>query len=165
VCVLSGCVNQTAEAGQTTWKFAWWLPTVVLLGGLIAAPVGWLWRSKNNYGWVLLIGGPLAAAVFAPGLMADRVTVDDEHFTLRTGFWFAPTRHDIRFADVSRIDITSETRSGRRGRRTTSYYLVCHKTTGDSEKVPVGNLMEYAVGDILATADERGIPVQDMTGG
>ena len=110
-----------------------------------------------------MILGPLACLVLAPGMFLDKVTVNPERFTLHTGFWFAPTLHEVRFADLSRVDLIAEEKASRRGTRM-SYYLLCHRKSGASEKVPVGDLMKRgAAAKILQTAKAQGVPVVDNT--
>ncbi len=161
-CAVSGCVNASRDGDTMVFTFAAWVPGLVFVAGAVALAAGIALRSKaTGWAWVLMIGGPLASLVFAPGLYSDKATVDKEHFTLRTGFWFAPTVHDVSFSELSRIELTGESRMTRRGRRT-SYYLLCHRKTGGSEKVPVGDLMKQgAAAAILGQAEELGISVID----
>jgi hypothetical protein len=122
-----------------------------------------LLRKRSNLGWVLIIGGPLALAILVPAFFLDRVTVNPERFRLVTGFWFAPTVHDVRFDDLSAIEVIGEERHTRSGTRM-SYYLLCHRKTGGAEKVPVGDLMKQGATDrILQVARGKGIHVANQT--
>lgn len=160
---LTGCVTEKVDGETTIFTFAWWLPLLILAGGVLAAVVGVLIR-QNRYGWVLIIGGPIAAIFFAPSLWNDKVTLDQEHFTQRTGIWFMPQQHDIRFADLSGIDLISESRRTRRG-RSTSLYMLCHRTTGEDAKIPINDLMKRgAAASILAEAAAHGVLINDQTG-
>lgn len=163
VCSATGCINEKVSESSVSYSFEWWVPVATFAVGLVLLPAGWVLR-KTRFGWIMLVGGPLLLFVFGPGTVTDQVTVDAKHFTLHTGFWFSPTQFDVAFDDIQRIDITSETRRGRRGRKTTSYFLDCHKKDGAMEHVPIGTLMEEAVDAILAVADERQIPIADLTG-
>lgn len=159
-----GCAEERVVGDTTVFTFALWVPALVFLACVVATVAGWFLRKKSTrWGWILLIAGPLAGAVVAPGLLLDKVTVNDERFTLHTGFWFAPTAHQVRYGDLSVIEFMAEERRSRRGKRT-SYYLLCHKKSGETERVPVGTLMqEGAVIKILDKAVERGVPVYDRT--
>ena len=65
-----------------------------------------------------------------PSLFLDRVKVDSDHFETRTGFWFAPTKHNVPFDGLGEIrHVTYQTR-GRRGRKTTKHKLVCVRDDG-----------------------------------
>ena len=101
-CLLGGCTNESQEGDTTVFTYALWVPGVVLAGGIVGTLAGVLIRkSIERLGWALIIGGPVAAFIFAPGLYSDKITVSNERFTLRTGFWFAPTTHEVELADVS----------------------------------------------------------------
>ena len=164
---LSGCVTETQSGDTSTFTFALWVSGSILLGGLAAMVGGWFLRTRSErWGWGLMIGGLLAVAIFAPTMFSDKATVSPELFTLRTGFFFAPTRHEVRFADVARMDLTKEVKPGRRGRKDTSYYLNFHLKAGESRKVPIGDLMKNgALERVLVIAATQNIPVADLTGG
>lgn len=162
-CFSAGCIEEKTAENSINYAFSWWVPALLFLGGIAMVPVGWITR-QTRFGWAFLIGGPAVLLVLAPGTLTDRVTVDAEQFTLHTGFWFAPTHFEVRFDDVERIEITSETRRGRRGRKKTSYFLDCYRKSGGMDHVPIGTLMEEAAGAVLAVAQERGIPLNDLTG-
>lgn len=161
---LTGCTTERVEGETTVFTFAWWLPLLILAGGVLAAGIGVLIR-QNRYGWILIIGGPIAAIFFAPSLWSDKVTLDRDHFTQRTGLWFAPRFQEVAFTDISRIDLTAETRRTRRG-RSTSLYMICHRKGGEDAKIPINDLMKRgAAARILATAADHGIQITDLTGG
>ncbi len=159
----TGCTTERVDGDTTIYTFAWWLPLLVLAGGLLAFVVGLLMLG-NRFSWVLIIGGPLASLFFAPSLWSDKVTIDKEHFTQRTGAWFMPKFQDVRFADLTSIDLISESRRTRRG-RSTSYYMLCHRKGGEDAKIPVNDLMKQGAAEsILAQALNQGIQVNDLTG-
>lgn len=159
--LLSGCTTEYRDGETTVFTFAWYIPTLVILGGIVALLVGLvIVRKGGKWGWALIILGPLAAVVLGPGLVQDKVTINQSGFTLRTGFWFAPTLYEVRFKDVTGMQLISE--SGRRGRK--SYYILCLTRSG-SQKVPEGDLMRNGPSDrILEMAAELGIPIEDRTG-
>jgi hypothetical protein len=101
----------------------------------------------------------LVALVFiAPSMyFGDRVTVSKEGFTIRTGFWWKPTIRDVRFADLSKIELVPRGTSQLLDKE---YDLVCFRKEGGHEIVPVSDLMKLgADAQILQTAKERGIEV------
>ena len=160
-CGICGCVRRSNVAGTTTYGFELWLPAMFFFGGIAACAFGWLLRRKiARLGWILIALGPISTLIMAPNMFMDRVTVNNEGFTLRTGFWFYPTAHSVSFKDVKMLALSAEERRGRRGRKSTSYYLICHHKSGDIEKVPVGTLMqEGAIQRIIATANGQKIEI------
>lgn len=162
----AGCVTESRDGDTTVVAFAPWVGLLAILGGLAAVPVGLLARRwKPFLGWALVVLGPVGLVVLAPGLFLDRVTVSPEKFTLWTGFWFSPTVHEVRYDGLSEVAITAEERTGRRGRKSVSYYLEC-RGKGGAQKVPVGDLMkEGGLKHILDMADRKDIPIVDRTGG
>lgn len=160
---LTGCVNEQTSNGVTTFTFAGWVKTLSLLGSL-GGLVGGI-AIKNavpRLGWGLLIICPLALVFMVPGLFTDFVTVDSEQFELKTGFWFAPTHHQIKFDDLAGATITSKSHYSRRG-KSVSYDLHCNLRNGQQETVPIGDLMKGAIGRILDEFDARNIPWQDLS--
>jgi hypothetical protein len=159
--LLCGCVDESVQGETTVWTFAWWVPLAALVLAGAGGAIGWRVRKQwRRVGYGLLIGAGLTIPFLAPMLMRDRVTVDAERFTLRTGFWFYPTRHDVRFDDLSRIELQETKRWSRTGRRVT-YTLLCVRRRGGPEPVPIGTLMEYAVEKILDTATNQGVEILD----
>ncbi len=162
VCVTCGCVDEKVSEGTTVFSFAPWVLGVSALVALLAVPVGWRLRSKR-YGWALAVAGPIVLAVVIPGLMRDRVEIDAQHFALRTGLWFAP-RCTMCASAISLKSPWAPKRRTRRGTQT-DYFLDCQRKAGATERVPIGTLMEEAVGTILDTAERQGVLIIDRTGG
>lgn len=165
VLLAGGCVHKYESGGEKFFEYELWVPLSVLFGGLAAAPIGWVMRENaGRIAWALLIGGPIAALLFAPSLACDQVVVGKERFHVRTGIWGLTAVHDVEFSQIRQIRITAETSTSRRGRRT-SYYLNCDTASG-TEKVGINNAVtEAAAPAILAEATDRGIPILDQTGG
>jgi hypothetical protein len=152
---LCGCTRQWQDGATTHFAFQIWLGLAVVAFGVVAIPIGFYARGGRG-GWILLLGGLLSLVLVAPGLFIDHVEVSDDGFKLRTGFWLMPTVHDVKFSEVQSITLTSETTRGRRGRKSTTFYLQCGTTHG-MEKVPVGTLMKEAVREIIDRATTKGI--------
>lgn len=163
---LGGCVKEDVNGSTITVSNELWVPLVTLVGGIVAAPAGWLLRKKSNrFGWGLLIMSPLVIFGFAPSLFLDRAVVDDTHFSLHTGIWGLTAVHEVKFADLSRIRLISEETTGRRGRKQTNYYLLCERKDGTSAKVPLGNkVAETAALHLIERAKALNVPIVDETG-
>ena len=161
----AGCVRESTEGATSVFQYELWVPVSVLLAGIAAAPAGLAVRMRSaRLGWVLLIGGPLAAVMFAPSLYRDQVTVSDEGFHVRTGIWGLTAVHDVRFAEVSSLSITAEETVGRRGRKKTTHYFVCDLKQGGQVKVPINNgVTEAAAKSILEHAAGHEIPILNET--
>jgi hypothetical protein len=148
--------------GETIYRFAPWLVALTVMAGLAAVPVGWLLRRwSTRWGYVLIGMGPIALLLIVPGLFRDRVMVDAQHFELTTGFWWSPTQSNIRFADLDEIQFITQQRQARGGPRET-YQLECIFKSGRHEFVSVGDLMQTAVGNILARAQDAGVRITGL---
>ncbi len=162
----AGCTDTRTDGGTTTITFAWWVPVLAGLGGVLAVAVGLLVRRRTWWGWALVVGGPVVAVVVGPGLALDQVVVGPDTFTLRTGFWFDPTIHEVQFADLRAVTATAEEKRGRRGSKTISYYFLCAKHSGGTVKIPLGDLMkEGGIEAFRAAIAGRNILYTDSTGG
>jgi hypothetical protein len=84
----------------------------------VVMPVaGWCWRR----GW----GGNIAPGAFivsffiplilVPGMATESIRVAPDRLSVRTGFWFAPTRYTISLTDAEAVVETVETVVQRRG--------------------------------------------------
>ncbi|MEM6328995.1 MAG: hypothetical protein AAF790_01975 [Planctomycetota bacterium] len=154
---ISGCVKKAALDGASVYTMQWWVPTVGIAAAAAVTTLGW-YKRKSSWRWMIaLIGAPIAGVAVVPGLFLDKVVVDDSHFALNTGFWFMPTEHDVAFADLSRIDYTMTESRGRRGRKKKRYYFECYSKSGSMERVPLGELMNEASGEILSKAEAAGV--------
>lgn len=156
----AGCVRETPTGTGSAFTFETWIPASLTLAGVVvlAAGVGLLAKRRWKPGLVALAVG-LFGLVLGPNLFFDRAEVDDEHLSLRTGFWFAPTVHEVRFADVASIEGEAQERSTRRGTRT-DFTLVFRRRSGPAERVPLGDLMKRGpMQKALQVAAGRGIPM------
>jgi MFS family permease len=161
----AGCVREEVSGTTRTFTYELWVPASILVGGIVAAVAGWFLRQRGSWGWILLIGGPIAAIFFAPSMFRDRTVLTDERLQVTTGIWGMTAAHDVAFADLTMIRQIAEESRGRRGRRRTNYYLVCERKDGTSAKLPLGNnLVEAAATPFMEAATARGIPYQDDTG-
>jgi len=153
--VSSGCVQKTTEGDKTIFTYEMWVPLLVMVGGLIAAPAGWFLReSISRLSIALMILGPLAF-VFGISLFTDRAEVDPTGYMVRVGI-FGSASSRGRFDELSQISFTT-----RRSRRSTTHYLVCHKKSGDSDQIAMGNaISKGAVELILEHAQAKGVPIQ-----
>jgi hypothetical protein len=158
IATLTGCVQQSTKGSVTEFRYEFWVPATVFLGGLAAIPLGWKLRPRSTrFAWTLIILGPLAVVGFAPSLFFDTITVGEDALHVRTGIW-GTNAHDVKFSEIQQIKVISETSTGRR--KSTSYFLLCEMKTGPASKVPVNSEVAKAAAEtILRRVNELGIPV------
>ena len=156
-----GCVDRSVSGDQTTYDYAWWVPVVVLLGSLVAFPVGLLIRKRaGRIGIGLMILSPVLAVLVFPAMLLDKVKIDSQHFETHYGFWFAPSKHNVRFADLVEMRlVTYQERTRRGGRRTKQKLLCIHKDAAPQETVHLGDLVRHAAPEIMDRAQARGVAV------
>ncbi len=155
-CFATGCYEHTSKGEQSVYHFAWWVGPAIICASILGAVGAWFlreWSMKLAIG--LMIAAPLAAIFIAPAMFLDKVVVDDHHFEARYGFWFNPTRHDIRFEDLLQIQYVS--RTGNRGRK--SYEMLCIDQSGQTTVVHAGDLVRSTVPEILDRAKAKGVVV------
>lgn len=162
---MSGCVRESSNGVTQTFSYEWWLPLLVFLGGLVAAPAGWFLRQwSTRLGWGLLIIGPLAAIFFAPSLFLERTVITDTTFSKRSGIWGCTASNDISIGDLEQVSIISEQVRGRRGSKRTEYFLLCQEKGGKTEKVSINNdVSQAAAACFLERVSEQGILIVDKT--
>ncbi|MFO0863459.1 MAG: hypothetical protein U0744_02155 [Gemmataceae bacterium] len=151
-----GCTEVMRVGDKAIWTFATWVGLIVLLGSLAGIAAGFLWMVFRDK-WTGVAGIAffvIVGVVAAPAMFTDFCEVTPEDFHLRTGIWFAPNEHRVRFEDVLSMHLTTE-RSG----RSSSTYLISQTRQGQV-KTPVGDLMRNGpLEDIVAQARRRGILV------
>jgi hypothetical protein len=156
LCLVAGCYERVSRGNESLYRFVWWLGPVVIAGGILGVPIGWLLRKWTpKWGFVLMFIAPVLLVIVAPAMYSDRVLIDDEHFEVRYGFWFAPSVFDLRFEDLSEIRYVVV--HDARGRA--SYELHCLTNTGEVVVVHAGDLVRNTVPEILARAKARGVRV------
>ena len=162
---LTGCVQKSANGSSHVFTYEIWVPLLVLMGGIVGAPAGWFVRHASaRLGWGLLILAPIGAIFFAPSLFMEKVVVHDDALTVRSGIWGMTANHDVKFDNVQMVRLTSEEVRGRRGRKTTNYYLVFVQKDGSQAKVSINNnVTEAAAPLILEKMDDREIPIINET--
>ncbi len=151
-----GCVSEQTSGATQTFTYAWWLPTLVVLGGIAAVPAGLAVKTKSErYGWGLLIAGPLFA-VLGAFLFSERAVLDDSGFVTSRLF----NSHDVRFDSLKLVRITSEVETGRRGRKSTKVYVTCTRADGSTAKIGVTNaVLEAAIPRFIEKVAQRNIQI------
>ena len=157
---VTGCYQKVSGSGGLEFSFQPWVPLLVIIAGVAAALAGvvLLVRGQRFWGACLVIAGPLAAGVVAPGMFLDRVVVNEEGFYSRHGFWWDSSIHRIRYEELNSVRLVVEENAGRRG-RTYSYFFDCTFKSGKKERVPLGDIMREALPEIAEQFRNHGVPV------
>jgi hypothetical protein len=161
LCFLAGCVDRSTDGKTSIYTFSLWILVVAVLGGLAIVTIGFVTRKKEPRwrAYVLVVLGVLVIAIMVPMMRSDRVEVDEEHFTSTHGLPWDRARHDVRFDQLREIRVEVTETKSRTGGTKKNYALLCQSKSGGVEKVPVGNVMEGAVGQVLGIARQKGVPV------
>jgi hypothetical protein len=156
-----GCVDRSVSGDQITYDYSWWVPVTVLLGSLVAFPLGLLLRKRSGRAGVgLMILSPVLAILVFPAMLMDKVKVDSQHFETHYGLWFAPSRHNVRFDDLVEMRLVTYEERTRRGGRRTKQKLVCvHKSAAPQDTVHLGDLVRQAAPEIMDRAQAQGVAV------
>lgn len=162
---VAGCVRETTAESNHKFRYEFWVTMSLLVGGIVAATAGWFLRERSaRLGWILLIAGPLAAVLGAPSMFLDYVTVNEQGFSRRSGIWGMTANCDVLYDDIQQARLISEESRGRRGRKVTSYYLVCTRKDGSQTKLSMGNqLVDAAAPLITQKLREHGISFIDIS--
>ncbi len=162
----SGCVRESSDGSSHAFSYQFWLPLIIMLGGIVAMPAGWFLRSvSGRLGFGLLILGPIGALGFAPSLFLESTKVDQDAFTVRSGIWGMTACHCVKYDDVRQVRIVAEQVRGRRGSKRTNYYLVCERKDGGTDKVGINNdVTESAAPHILQQMTDHNVPIVNETG-
>lgn len=157
---IAGCVTQSASGAGTSYHYQWSLPIGIFIGGVLCVPIGLVLRSSSaRFGWGLTILGPLAALIFAPSLMMERTTVDEQGFHVRSGFFGATATQDVAFDSVASMRVTQETTGSRRSRRQIEVLYFSMKS-GPEVRLPLNNDVKIeAAKDIVTRLRQRAIPM------
>jgi hypothetical protein len=155
---LTGCVEKSTVDGATVITNASWVYGLIGLAGLALTIVGAV-AIKGNWwqGSITLLVGLGILLVAAPTYFLEKTTVRDDGFEVKTGV-FGGTVHNVTYADIGTMEQTSEEVRGRRGRRTTKYYLLLHmKSGGDIKLDASGGVDAEAVPLIEEKARAHGV--------
>jgi hypothetical protein len=166
VALLGGCVRETTEGSTRIFQHEWWVPLLTLLGGVAATVIGWFLRGRfARIAWPMILVGPFLAIGLAPALFRDRAAVDDSGMSVRVGIWAFSAPLEVKYDDLAQVRLIKEESTGRRGRKNTSYCMLCEKTSGEPAKVPLGNQVAEAAAPVfLEAVQQRGIPIANETG-
>lgn len=159
---IAGCYQRATEGNDAVFSFQAWVPLCVVLVGLAAVPAGLVMFARNQKVWgvIVALGGPILAGVIAPGMFLDRVIVNEDGFYSRHGFWWSPSIHKIRYDDLSEVILVVEESTGRRGRKSYSYYFDCNFKSGSQERVPLGDIMREALPEISQQIRNHNVPLR-----
>jgi hypothetical protein len=156
---LAGCVSQSGSDGKQTFSYSPLLTIGIILGGVLAIPIGFFWRkSDGRLGWGLMIIVPIAAVLMAGTMGFEQVNVSDQQVEVRSGFFGSTAALTVPFDQVKQIRITQESTGGRRARMIDVFYF--QSETGELGRFPLNNDVKIEASKaILDRAAKRGIVV------
>jgi hypothetical protein len=163
-CLATGCIAKTPDGDKTVYRFETWIACLPLVAGLALVAIGWFTRKNKPWAaYVMIVLGPIIAAIGFPMMRADQTVVDGEHFESSHGLPWDRVTHNVRYADLRGVRV-SYTTTRRRGVENKSYTMSCLKKSGGEEKVPVGNVMEAAMPQILGLMHKQDVPIEYQEG-
>jgi hypothetical protein len=163
---VAGCIDRSQSGGTTVYTFASWVVCIPAVPGVALLAIGaFLVFGTKSYRWGglgLITLGVACLAFFMPMLSISRVEVDDEHFVSVHGLPWAMSRDEEKFDELATIEVeeTIETKNGVESGR--SYALLCRRKSGQTNTVPIGDLMKGASSDILTRAKKKEVLMQGM---
>ena len=106
------------------------------------------------------LGGHIPKGILivgAPTYFLEKTTIRDDGFQVKTGVWGA-TVHDVKYDDISNVELTTEEVRTRRGGRRTKYYILLHMKSGGDIKLEATDGVGQEAGFlILERAKARGV--------
>lgn len=149
----SGCYEKQVNGDQTVYTFATYIQFGVPFLSFLLIPLGMaVLKLSQKWGWVCMLMSPVLLFVVAPAMFLDYLTVDSKGFQGRYGSWFSPTTFNVQFDD---LELLRRTYQG--GGK--SLYLECVFKDGQKTMVSAGDLIQYAVPEILQRAKAAGVNV------
>ncbi|HWB01589.1 MAG TPA: hypothetical protein VG796_01110 [Verrucomicrobiales bacterium] len=142
------------------YKFPLWIPGIAIAVVVIAAAAGvffWWKRSQWLPAVILLAIAMFGGGIIAPGLLMDRVVLDDTKLQQTTGFWFSPTIKGFNLAGLKSIRIIKVKAMGRNDRDHDEW--IATMKSGRTEQLDPGDLWENNTDDIVDCLKARGIEV------
>jgi hypothetical protein len=168
----AGCTRETIEDDAVVYTLEWWVSALVVLGILAAIAV---WPVVRERRWKAVLA-MIAVMLFcvAPASMMDYVRVDSAGFQVHSGFWFAPTVHQVSFNEVEQVTLrTKARRGGRRYRRSFRRSLrprcimVVEKKDGSSEEIVISSTLVKAAAERIGQklAENRIVVINQIPSG
>lgn len=154
--LVSGCYDRADRGGQSVYQFAAWVGAAVIGVGLLLAVGGVvLIILKQRWGFLLPLFAAFLLIIVAPSMYTDFVVVDADHFEASYGFWFTPSVHNIKFAQLRELRHVAV----RDNKNRIKYEMHCKYMNGTVTVVHCGDLVKNAVPEILSKARAKGVSV------
>ncbi len=154
--LVGGCVTTTVGDAGTSFGYAWWVGCAVLAAFGAATVIGIRLLPRHKWlGLVLVVAG----LVLAPIGFLERVDVDANGFSVRSGIWGRTATHDIAFDTLLSIAIGQEDTGGKASRRIG--VLVMTRKDGSVERFALNNDVKIeGAKEIIKQASARRVPVR-----
>ena len=160
--LIGGCVRVTDDGNRQVLDYELWVPFTVLLACLAVLPAGWfLQRASQRFGLGLMVVGLALLVILVPTLFRDKVTIDDQRVSTRTGLWFFGSAESVDFDNINRVVIAVVQSTDSKGRQQTGRCVVCEKKTGPAVRLSLGGMFDAALPYILKAAEKHGVRISD----
>ncbi len=164
--LICGCVQKTVAGDASVYTYD--LNSILMAVAGFTAALGYgVYRiSQKEYwsGGIIVLMALGVGGFMIPGLWGDSLKITPERMTLtRVGF-AAEKSTDLQFDDINHVTITMKETRGRRGRKNKNYYLNCSLKSSEVKVVPIGELLEKGLGEIIENLQSRQIMIVDNSG-
>jgi len=167
--LLASCVTEKQVGDDLIYTLKLYVPLGFLVMGIFGLWLGIKRKPSQNSiqqkpekftkkfsRWTLVAGSVLVLVAGVPGAFMDKVRVSEEGFSLKKGFWFAPTQHEIEYSEISKLEVV-EKGTGKDKSQTLFYTA---RDSGVVRKITVGTVLEYGgLKAITTLARLRGVEV------
>ncbi len=159
----SGEILMTKDGNSTVYHQSLFFSIIPCALGVIifVAGIVCLMQPGRFFKFISVVLFALTIVIFftAPTSFTHRLVVTPYNFYNRTGFWLSPTETRVDFDSLAYITI-AETGKDRHG--FPEYELQCFtKPEGDLIRIPVNDMVEKALSEIIHRASEHGVATDD----
>src|SRR6266404_2465731 len=149
----AGCLNIRSAPGRYV---AWIVAFLVVLG--ISA---WCWRRHigKHFAPGFFFASFVIPLVVVPGIATESVRVAPNNLTIRTGFWFSPTIHQIQLAGLEAIIEQKEAVAQRGLPRQDTFWYFRYKS-GDQRRINLPDLLDANRDRVIVYLREHGFEVR-----
>jgi len=163
---LSGCYSQYDDGTTLTIKLALWIRLLTILiplcGLATLVTLCFLPKKRPTLRLIMRILAIIAMVISffpviccSPSASTDSIIVSPVGMKRETGFWFAPTRKEIHWENVTEFDMEPDTRD----RPFPGRVWTAHLGDGSTTSIPPGDIGDAAESVVRAKIESLGVKV------